>query len=213
VSVAPVPSTLPYSLRGHFFELCDCYSICPCWVGEQPDDGRCTGAFCWKVDAGTIGDLDVSGRSVVSVSFHTGHRDSGGQEVHLFVDDGADDDQFEALTGTFTGANAGPLGELGRLMGQLRDAQRSPIALTADGDHLSVTVGRVISGDAAVLRGDNGSVTELHNGQLSEVLGPRAQVGRSSTLRVHLGGQSASIEVGGRAAMRGPFHYESSGAP
>lgn len=204
--------TEPYSLRGRFFEFCDCYSICPCWVGQPPDDGRCTGAFCWAVEKGNIGDLDVSGRSVVSVSFHTGHRDGGGQEVHLFVDDGADDDQVSALGATFTGANGGPLGELNRLMGQLRDLQRTPISLTTEGDHLSVTVGRMISGDAAVLRGGNDEVTELHNGRLSEVLGPRAEVGRSSTLRVYLGGQSSSIEVAGRAAMRGSFSYESGGA-
>ncbi|WP_062349675.1 DUF1326 domain-containing protein [Herbidospora yilanensis] len=202
-----------YRLDGFFFELCDCYTICPCWIGRSPDDNRCTGAFCWSIESGTIGDVDVSGRSVVSVSFHTGHRDTGGQEVTLFVDDGADDAQFAALATTFTGGNGGPLGELGRLMGALREASRAPISLTTQDDHLSVTVGRMVSGAGTVVRGGDGAITELRSGRLSEVLGPRAEVGNTSAFRVDLGGQAASVQVTGRAAMRGPFRYESRGEP
>ncbi|MFI6743499.1 DUF1326 domain-containing protein [Nonomuraea sp. NPDC050451] len=202
-----------YRLDGFFFELCDCYTICPCWVGRPPDDGRCTGAFCWSVEAGTIGDVDVSRRSVVSVSFHRGHRDDGGQEVTLFVDDDADDAQFTALASAFTGGYGGPLGELGRLMGVLREAARAPISLTTQDDHLSVTVGRMVSGDGSVMRGGDGAVTELRSGRLSEVLGPRAEVGTTSNFRINLGGQASSVQVAGRAAMRGPFRYESRGEP
>jgi len=64
-----------------------------------------------------------------------------------------------------------------------------------------------------VLRGTDGGVTELRSGRLSEVLGPRAEVGRSTRFRISLGGQSASIEVSGRAAMRGDFNYTSTGEP
>jgi hypothetical protein len=209
--VAPLVSLPAYLLQGRFFELCDCYTICPCWVGQPPDDGRCTGAFCWSVETGTIGDVDVSGRSVVSVSFHAGHRDNGGQEVTLFVDDGSTDEQFTALVRTFTGGNGGPLGELGRLMGVLREAIQAPISLSTRDDHLSITVGRMVSGDGTVLRGGDGNITELRSGRLSEVLGPRAEVASTSAFLVDLGGQGASLSVAGRAAMRGPFHYESRG--
>jgi hypothetical protein len=209
--MAPAVSVPAYHVSGQFFELCDCYTICPCWVGKPPDDGRCTGAFCWAVEAGTIGDLDVSGRSVVSVSFHAGHRDNGGQEVTLFVDDDASDEQFTALASTFTGGYGGPLRELSRLMGVLREATRVPISLSTRDDYLSVTVGRMVTGDGSVLRGGDGEITELRSGRLSEVLGPRAEVGSRSTFRIDLGGQATSIEVAGRAAMRGAFTYESAG--
>lgn len=196
-----------YHLTGRFFELCDCYTICPCWVGEPPSDGRCTGAFGWSVASGQIGGLDVAGRSVVSVSFHTGHRDSGGQQVFVYVDDGASDEQFEALVATFTGRGGGPLGELGRLMGALLGQERAPIELAVNGDHLTVTVGRVVSGDAEVLYGPDGGATELNHGRLSQVLGTPAEVARSAAMRIDLGGSGFSVEVTGRAAMRGEFEY------
>lgn len=201
----------PYRLAGAFFELCDCKTICPCWVGEAPDDARCTGAFAWRIDTGTIGEVDVGGRSVVSVSFHSGHRNTGGQEVYMFIDEHASDAQYASLLATFSGANGGPLGELGRLMGVLQGHERAPIALSAEGDYLSMTVGRKVSGDAAVLRGGDGEVTQLVHGQLSQVLGTPADVARSSAFRIDLGVRNLSVEVSGRAAMRGAFWYASEG--
>ena len=204
----------PYDLAGAFFELCDCKTICPCWVGQLPDDAHCTGAFAWQVANGKIGSLDVGGHSVVSVSFHTGHRDTaGGQEVYVFIDERASEEQYETLLATFTGRNGGPLGELGRLMGALKGHQRAPIELVASGNHLSVTVGRVVSGDAEVLRGGDGEITQLVHGTLSNVLGTPADVARSSTFRIDLGIRNMSIEVRGRAAMRGRFSYYSAGDP
>ena len=205
-------ATPPYRLSGAFFELCDCTTICPCWVGQLPDDARCTGAFAWSIENGTIGNLDVEGRSVVSVSFHTGHRNTGGQEVYVFIDDGADDAQYDQLLATFTGRNAGPLGELARLMGVLRGHERAPIQLASTGNYLTVTVGRVVSGDAEVVRGGDGEVTQLVHGQLSEVLGTPAEVARSSAFRIDLGVRNLSIEVSGRAAMRGSFSYGAEGS-
>jgi hypothetical protein len=207
----PAMTDLAYALTGQFFELCDCYTICPCWVGQAPNDDRCTGAFGWSVITGEINGLDVSGRRVVSVSFHTGHRNEGGQEVYVFVDDGADDDQYRLLVGTFTGRHGGPLGELGRLMGVLRHHERAPIELTAVGDDLSVTVGRTISGSARVLHGGDGQVTELAHGYLSEVLGTPAEVARSSRFRINLDTTGLVTEVSSRAAMRGTFHYTNRG--
>jgi len=201
----------PYQLSGGFFELCDCSSLCPCWVGQLPDDARCTGAFAWKVESGKIGDLDVGGRAVVSVSFHTGHRNTGGQEVYVFIDERASEAQYDELLRTFTGQNGGPLGELSRLMGALQGHQRAPIDLTASGNFLSVTVGRVVSGDAEVLHGGDGQVTQLVHGYLSNVLGTPADVARSSAFRIDLGIRNLSIEVRGRAAMRGRFSYYSAG--
>jgi hypothetical protein len=200
-----------YELRGEFFELCDCFTICPCWLGQPPDDNRCTGAFGWSVASGHVGGVDLAGRSVVSVSFHTGHRDGGGQQVYVFVDDGADDDQYRILVDTFTGQNGGPLGELGALMGVLQGHERAPIQLASRGNFITVTVGRAISGDAGVVRGGDGEVTTLEHGRLSEVLGTPAEVGLSTAFRMDVAQTGISIEVRGRAAMRGAFTYRSEG--
>lgn len=206
---------LAYRLDGDFVELCDCTTVCPCWLDLPPTENRCTGAFAWAIDAGEIDGTDVSGRRVVSVSFHSGHRDTGGQEVFLFVDEGASDEQFEKLAATFSGRAGGPLGELSRLMGVLRGTERAAITVANTGRFVSLTVDQRISGDAKVLVGSDGEVTQLSHGRLSGVLGPTADVGTSSAFRVDLGGAAVGfgVDVRGRAAMRGRFGYRSDGAP
>src|SRR5688572_9987186 len=98
-----MPDSSPYRLSGDFIELCDCRSVCPCWIGLDPDEDRCTGVFGWSVTSGEVDGVDVAGRRVISVSFHTGHRNTGGQKVSLFIDEEASDEQFERLKSVFTG--------------------------------------------------------------------------------------------------------------
>jgi hypothetical protein len=206
-----VPPTAGYALTGEFIELCDCSAVCPCWIGLSPDEDRCTGVFAWAVASGHVGGVDVAGRRVVSVSFHAGHRDNGGQLVTVFVDEDASDEQFDALVEAFTGGLGGPLGELRELMGRLLTAERAPVEVANKGRGMTLTVGRRISGDGTVLTGADGEVTELRHGRLSNVLGPRADVGRGSALSVQVPG-FGGIEVRGRSAMRGPFTYEDDGS-
>jgi hypothetical protein len=204
---------LPYRMDGEFVELCDCTTVCPCWLDRPPTENRCTGAFAWAVDSGEIQGTDVSGRRIVSVSFHSGHRDTGGQEVFLFVDEDAPDDQYDLLALTFSGRGGGPLGELGTLMGTLRGTERAAIDVSSTGRFVSLTVDQRIRGDAQVLLGADGGVTQLSHGRLSSVLGATAEVGTSSAFRVDLGAVGFGIDVRGRAAMRGRFSYRNEGAP
>jgi hypothetical protein len=62
-----------------------------------------------------------------------------------------------------------------------------------------------------MLLGADKKITELGHGRLSVVLGTPAQVGTSASFRVDLGGQGFSIDVTGRAAMRGRFRYQHDG--
>ncbi|MGA5300088.1 DUF1326 domain-containing protein [Nucisporomicrobium flavum] len=202
----------PYRMTGEFLELCDCYTVCPCWLGLSPDEDACSGAFAWSVEKGVIGDVDVSGRRAVSVSFFTDHRDTGGQEVFLFVDDGADDRQLELLAAAFTGELGGPLGELSTLLGTLYTRERTTIEIQRVGRITSLRAGRQVSGVSTTLLGGDGQVMRLASGRLSEVLGDPAEVGQSATFRADLGPERPSVEVSARSAMRGRFHYVHEGS-
>jgi hypothetical protein len=198
---------MPYSLSGTFVELCDCFTICPCWVGLPPNEDRCTGVFAWAIDEGEVDGRDVAGLNVVSLSFHAGHRDTGGQTVRIFVAEQATEEQRDVLGRLFSGKLGGPLAELETLLGFLESVEAAPIAVETVGRTMSVTVGRAVTGDGEVLVGADEEITELEHGRLSEVLGTPAEVGRTSRFRVDMPGQGFDIQVTGRAAMRGRFTY------
>ncbi len=91
VPARPEVRPAPYNLEGTFYEACDCWPICPCWVGRVPDENVCTGVFAWSIERGRIDGVRVDGRTVASISHHAGNRDHAQQRVVLFVDDDASD--------------------------------------------------------------------------------------------------------------------------
>ena len=52
---------MAYKLEGSLLEVCDCEILCPCWVGEAPDNGTCQSALAYHFERGTIDGIDVSG--------------------------------------------------------------------------------------------------------------------------------------------------------
>ena len=44
---------MSYQLEGRLLEVCDCNVLCPCWVGEDPDNGTCDAVVAYHIDKGT----------------------------------------------------------------------------------------------------------------------------------------------------------------
>lgn len=203
----PDAKAQPYRLQGDFLEVCDCFTICPCWTGSAPDEDECTGVFAWVITRGDVAGVDVSGQTAVSISTHTGHRDAGQQRVMLFVSDSASPAQVTAMAGAFSGRFGGPLGELSVLLGEMLGVERAPIEVQWSAGGAKLTVGRRISADTRSLRDANGEPTRLSNARLSGVLGNPAEVGVSQRFKVGMPGHGIDLDLRGRSAMRGSFDY------
>jgi hypothetical protein len=199
---------MAYDLRGTFLEACDCYVICPCWAGEAPDEGHCTGLFVWCVREGTIDGVDVSGLSAASVSRHEGHRGDGGWTVTLLIDDRASTEQREALVSAFTGKLGGPLAELADLTAEVVGIHAAAIAVTEEGGATKVALTPGGSADMSPITGSTGRTTTLADGALSGVLGTLVEVGKGTGYRVDLPGDGFDLDVSGRSANRGRFAYQ-----
>src|SRR6185369_15921490 len=90
-------SRMAYHLEGRLLEVCDCRVLCPCWIGEDPDNGTCDSLQAWHFDAGTIEGIDVTGRTIAMVAHIPGNVLKGNFRVALYVDEGASDKQQEAI--------------------------------------------------------------------------------------------------------------------
>jgi FtsP/CotA-like multicopper oxidase with cupredoxin domain len=200
-------SSAPYQLRGFFYEACDCNTICPCWLGNDPDGGECTGVFAWEVEQGSIDGVDVSGLRAVSVSYHAGLRDEARQRVVIFVDDRATRQQADALAAAFSGRLGGPLQELADILGELLGVERAPITLRREGRLTKLTVDRRIRVEGRANEGPSGRRMALNDGKLSNVLGSPAEVGESGRFRVGLAAHGMDLDVRGRSTMSGRFSY------
>jgi hypothetical protein len=206
----PEARNAPYKFLGSFYEACDCFPICPCWTGNDPDGGECTGLFAWEIESGSIDGVDVAGLLAVSVSHHAGLRDEARQQVVIFVDESATRRQSDALVAVLIGSLGGPLQDLADLLGEFLGVEHSPIELRREGRLTTLTVGRRILVEGITSEGPSGRPMTLNNGKLSNILGSPTEVGESSRFRIGLSSHSINMDLRGRSTMSGRFSYEHS---
>lgn len=200
-----------YEMSGTYVEACDCPVICPCWVGEPPDEDECAGFFAWHIDQGTIDGVDVSNLAVASLSFHEGHRADGGLRVVQVIDHAADSRQRHLLDEAFSGRLGGPLGELARLTDEVLEVVYAPIEIASDGHRTSVTVGERADVTMRPLIGSTNRITMLSDSALATAFGTPAEVGRADRFRMTLGHHQIDVDVRDRSALRGRFRYRHAG--
>ena len=121
-----------YQLKGDILEVCNCKTLCPCWIGEDPDNGSCEAAMAYRIETGQIGGVDVSGLNIGIAAFIPGNVFSGGFRVIRYVDDRASLEQEQALLEAFRGKLGGPLADLANLVGEEVAARRAPIRFSVE---------------------------------------------------------------------------------
>ena len=94
---------MAYILEGSILEVCDCNVLCPCWIGEDPDNGTCDSVIAYHVDRGEIEGVDVSGLTMAMVAHIPGNVLNGNFRTMTFVDDRASMEQEAALLKAFSG--------------------------------------------------------------------------------------------------------------
>ena len=103
---------MSYRVRGSILEVCECNVLCPCWIGEDPDNGICRSAIAYHYEQGLIDDIDVSGVTVAFAAFIPGNVLKGGWRVAMYVDEHASEAQFNALVSAHRGERGGRVRQL-----------------------------------------------------------------------------------------------------
>ena len=133
---------MAYEIEGRLLEVCTCNVLCPCWVGEDPDDGTCDSVSPGAIDSGSIEGVDVAGLDARGVGPHPRQRPHAASwKAAIFVDEAGDvKDQEQALLKVF----AGPAGRGGR---GSRGVDRRGGGGRAGGDHVHGRGGKGRRGD------------------------------------------------------------------
>jgi hypothetical protein len=202
-----------YDLHGDLIETCSCAAPCPCWVADFPDGGQCWSFTGYHVNSGTVGDVDVSDLTLVSLVQIPGHvHDGNWREIH-FVDDRADDQQHEALLDAFQGRLGGPLADLAALIGERVATYRVPITYTITDGRGVIKVGHpsgegyAIDADMEPYRGPDGEPTRLVNSAWSTIPGNEALLGKASHNHVSVPEHDMVWSYEGRNSIQGlGFH-------
>lgn len=181
-----------YDLHGDLIEACSCMGPCPCWVGDDPDDGRCNSFTGYHFNHGTARGVDISDITTVSLVQIPGNVADGNWREIMFISDNATDEQQDALMDALQGRLGGPLADLAALITDRVATYKVPIEYTISNGTGVVKVGHP-SGDGFAIdaimepyRGPDGEPTKLVNSSWNTIPGNEALVGKASHNKISM---------------------------
>lgn len=196
---------MAYQVEGRLLEVCTCNTLCPCWVGEDPDLGYCDGLLGWHVDKGNVEGVDVSGRSFVMLCHIPGNILKGNWSVRVYIDQNATEKQKEALLNVWSGKLGGPIADMAKLVKEIVSVEKVPITFDIKGASGTIKVGDGIDATLWPFKGATGKESALHDTIFTTIPGSPAYVGKASQYRAKVPG--FDIDLKGHNAVSGSFRF------
>jgi len=199
---------MAYHLEGQLLEVCDCRVLCPCWIGEDPDNGTCDSVQAWHFDAGMIDGVNVAGRTIAMVAHIPGNVLQGNFRVALYLDDGAAQEQQDALLNVYSGKLGGPVAELAKLVGEVVSVERAAITFDLHQGRGTLKIGEVSHAEIEPYKGTDGSTTTLSNTIFSTVPGAPVFVAKAAQYRSRHPGLGHDLNLTGHNALQSEFVFD-----
>jgi len=199
---------MPYRLEGDLLEVCDCNVLCPCWIGEDPDNGTCESSLAYQITKGEIDGVDVSGLTVAVTVHIPGNIFAGDWRRAIYIDERASDAQMAALTSAMNGEKGGPLADVAGLVGEAAGVERAPITFEIKEGKGTYAVGDFVRAEMEPFRGPTGEPTKLVESIFSTIPGSPAYVAKASLFRIDDPKVGVKRELRGKNAIQGHFLFE-----
>jgi len=180
-----------YVLDGTLLEACSCGGPCPCWVGDDPDGGRCDSVNAYHIDRGQVGGVDVSHLSFVQVNQIPGNVLAGNWRAVFYIEDKATPEQRVAS-----------------LVGERVAVHFVPIDHRVEGGKGTLRVGEVVEAEMAPYTDAGGRPTTIQDTVFSTIPVSPAYLAKASHHRVNIPEYGMIWEFSGRNAIQGDFHFE-----
>ena len=199
---------MAYEMEGTLLEVCTCDILCPCWVGEDPDNPTCDSIMAYHIDSGSVNGTDVSGRTLALLVHIPGNVLKGNWKAAVFVDDGASDEQHQAIIDVWTGKLGGPVADVAQLIGEVVAVERVPISYTIVEGKGAIRIGSVAEAEMAPYIGPSGEATTLNESIFSTIPGSPAWVAKASTYKRQSSQYGLKdIDLSGHNAIQGTFRF------
>ena len=199
---------MAYHLEGRLLEVCNCKVLCPCWIGEDPDNGTCDTIVAWRVDKGAVDAVDVGGLTIAAVAHVPGNILKGNWTAAIFVDDNASKAQEDALLRVYTGQAGGPVADLAKLIGTVVSVERAPIRFEVQGGKGTLAIGSNYYAELEPYVGAMGGKTTLTDTVFSTVPGAPVFVGKAPVYRSSNPALGIHLNIKDHNALQSTFVFD-----
>ena len=199
---------MAYHLEGRLLEVCNCRVLCPCWIGEDPDNGTCDTIVAWHFDKGTIEGVDVSGQTIALIAHVPGNILQGNWKAAVYVDSTASQQQKDAILKVYTGQLGGPVGDLVKLVGEVVSVESVPITFDVQGGKGTLKVGDAGYAELEPYKGATGAATTLTDTIFSTVPGAPVFVGKAPHYRSKNAKLGIDLDIKDHNALQSVFVFD-----
>jgi hypothetical protein len=198
-----------YEIEGKLLEVCTCNVLCPCWVGEDPDNKTCDTVIAWGIEKGSIEGVDVSGLTMaVSAHIPKNILIPKSWKAVVFVDERATAEQEGAMIRLFTGQLGGAVADLAGLIGEVVAVERAPITFTVEGGKGRLTIGKLVEAEMAPFMGATGNPTTLSETVFSTIPGSPVYAAKASQFTKDGSPHGIpSVDLKDHNALQGHFRF------
>jgi hypothetical protein len=168
-----------YLLKGTYAGICNCRLVCPCNVDGTPtgEGDQCHGLIVYDVREGNLDEMDLSGVTFALAYFLPSNPSSGNWKIAGTIDEGASEEQVQAIDRILSGQEGGPFADFAPLIGEYGGMQRGKVGLS-DGEAASASVSGIGDFRAEFFKNAEGTTTTLNNAMFG--FAPTIRLGKGS---------------------------------
>ena len=205
-------ATPAWSVRGQYYETCNCDFVCPCLPGKMavsPTKGTCTFAMAFQIERGSFGALSLDGLGFIVLGFTPGAMANGNWSVGLIADQRASVEQREAITAIASGAAGGPMAALSGLVGTFLGVESAPIRFGRSGASWSVEAPGFVDMAAEGVTGLDPNATEpMYLDNTGHPAADRFALARALKTHVNALGLKVDDSTGTNNGQYAPFSWK-----
>jgi hypothetical protein len=196
---------MTWSLKGTYFESCNCEIACPCVFLGAPTEGECTALVGWHIDEGDDGDITLNDLNVALAVHSPGHMATTEWRVAAYVDDRATEEQQGALLKIFSGQAGGHPARLASHIGELLGAAPASIKFEMHSGKYSLKIAGIAEMEFEQIVGQGDGPVTVTGHPLCFSLGFPATVAKSSKFSYRDHGMD--WELSEKTGFFSPFVY------
>ncbi|MBD1546017.1 DUF1326 domain-containing protein [Roseibium aggregatum] len=197
---------MTWTLKGTYFESCNCEVACPCLFLSPPTEGECTALVGWHIEDGDDDGVSLSGLNIALAVHSPGHMAKTQWTVAVYVDSRADAEQNASLMKIFSGQGGGHPARLATHIGAIAGVRSVPIEFTvADGKH-ALKIPEIADVEIETMTGQGDGPITISGHPLCIAPGFPATAAKSSKLVYNDHGMAWNLSE--KTGVFSPFAYQ-----
>jgi hypothetical protein len=157
--------TTKWKIHAYFLDACNCDWGCPCQFNANPTHGNCEGISGYHIVSGSYGsdDVKLNGLNMALIASWPGPIHEGHGKASYYIDNRADEKQFEALSNIITGkAGGGPFAVYASTIEEFQEPKRASVKFQTKDirSHVAVFAAEIRGGHKEKRRGQQSTKEE-----------------------------------------------------